>query len=75
MALASEEPSSPETLYELDRVAEPQLQEMQLPDNHKAGDLVDDKYELLELLGSGGMSHVWRARDYVLNIDVALKII
>ena len=78
MALASQEPSSPENLYESDRVAEPQLHDLQPPEpqpKHRVGDLVDEKYELLELLGQGGMSHVWRARDYVLNIDVALKII
>ena len=75
MALASEEHPDPEQLYQSDRVADPTSPECEPEPTHHVGDLVDDKYELLELLGQGGMSHVWRARDYVLNIDVALKII
>src|SRR4030095_871626 len=40
-----------------------------------AGEMVDDKYDLIELLGTGGMGSVWRARDCLLDIDVALKLI
>ena len=38
------------------------------------GELIDGRYELEELVGTGGMSSVYRARDTLLERDVALKI-
>jgi serine/threonine-protein kinase len=41
----------------------------------KLGELVADRYELEELVGEGGMSTVFRARDTVLERQVALKVL
>ena len=39
------------------------------------GDLIADRYELEELVGTGGMSSVFRARDRQLEREVAIKIL
>jgi serine/threonine-protein kinase len=39
------------------------------------GDLIADRYELEELVGTGGMSSVHRARDRLLERHVAIKIL
>jgi serine/threonine-protein kinase len=40
-----------------------------------AGEVIAGRYELEELVGTGGMSRVYRARDRQLERDVALKIL
>jgi len=39
------------------------------------GKTLADRYELLERIGSGGMGTVWRARDTLLERDVAVKLL
>ncbi len=39
------------------------------------GELIAERYELEELVGTGGMSSVYRARDNLLERDVALKVL
>jgi len=39
------------------------------------GDVLSDRYELEELVGSGGMSSVFRAHDRLLDRKVALKVL
>jgi eukaryotic-like serine/threonine-protein kinase len=39
------------------------------------GELISERYELEELVGTGGMSSVYRAHDRLLERDVALKVL
>ncbi len=41
----------------------------------QSGDLIADRYELEELLGTGGMSSVFRAHDRQLDRRIAIKIL
>jgi len=43
--------------------------------NHRAGDVVDGRYVLIEQLGKGGMGVVWKARSTALDVEVAVKLV
>jgi serine/threonine-protein kinase len=42
---------------------------------HAPGDILAGKYEIISLLGEGGMGTVWRARSLALDSDVAIKVL
>ena len=41
----------------------------------KIGMIIGDRYEVLEKIGTGGMSDVYKAKDLKLNRFVAVKVL
>ena len=39
------------------------------------GEIIDDRYKIVEIAGSGGMATVYRAHDLITDKDVAIKMI
>lgn len=46
-----------------------------MADNLSAGALIAERYRVVSILGTGGMGVVYRVRDEVLDIDLALKML
>jgi serine/threonine-protein kinase len=46
-----------------------------MEDSLSAGNLLARRYRLIDLIGAGGMSVIWRARDEILDRIVALKVL
>jgi len=40
-----------------------------------AGQILGERYQILEMLGRGGMGEAWRAFDLKLRVEVALKVL
>ena len=40
---------------------------------HEKGEQIDGRYEIIEVIGGGGLGVVYRARDLEIDVDVALK--
>ncbi len=45
------------------------------PSRYDEGDLINDRYEIIRLLGRGGMGEVYLANDKRINRNVALKVL
>ncbi|MEJ7734659.1 MAG: hypothetical protein WKG00_36375, partial [Polyangiaceae bacterium] len=45
------------------------------PSAYAVGEVVADKYELVSMIGHGGMGEVWHARHGELGTDVAIKFL
>ena len=40
-----------------------------------SGQVINGRYEIIKLIGEGGMAIVYKAKDKVLNRDVAVKVL
>ena len=40
----------------------------------REGAFIVDRYEIIDIVGSGGMSDVYKAKDHKLNRYVAIKV-
>ena len=45
------------------------------PRSYRAGEIIDEKFQLVRRVGSGGMGTVWVAHNLVLDVQVGIKLI
>ena len=41
----------------------------------RPGTIISDRYEIIDIIGTGGMSDVYKAKDHKLNRFVAVKVL
>jgi serine/threonine-protein kinase len=58
-----------------DTLPQPSQPEPGADELYLAGDVIAGKYQLVERIGEGGMGAVWLARNLLLEVDVAIKLI
>ncbi|HDP35956.1 MAG TPA: serine/threonine protein kinase [Candidatus Hydrogenedentes bacterium] len=45
------------------------------PDDFKPGDIINDRYTVIKLIGRGGMGSIYKVHDRVLDEDLAFKVL
>ncbi len=45
------------------------------PHQYRSGDIIDERFQLIRRVGSGGMGTVWVAHNLVLDVQVGIKLI
>jgi CheY-like chemotaxis protein len=79
-AVPGQEPAGESSRSSASRsLPEPDPEELRVPAGAKAtgysiGDVIDDRFEILDVLGQGGFSRVYRVRDDVEGAERALKL-
>ncbi|MBW2525046.1 MAG: protein kinase, partial [Deltaproteobacteria bacterium] len=66
----SEDPAAPPS----EDPAAPPSEDPAAP-HYGRGDVIATKYQLTNVIGEGGMGAIWQARNEVLHVDVAIKLI
>jgi serine/threonine-protein kinase len=73
MATARQKP--PQRLAAVPSGTLPKGQHVEFAHTYRQGDVIAEKYQLQSVIGKGGMGSIWRARNLVLHVDVAIKLI
>jgi tRNA A-37 threonylcarbamoyl transferase component Bud32 len=60
---------------ELDKCPDCEIRLVAAPDKDLTGKILDDRYEVISILGKGGMGVVYRAKQKIIDRPVALKVL